>query len=610
MKKLKLAALLTAFTLSVTAFAACGKKDDAKNGGANSAWETSLKITDVYNTEFVGDKSDNISVTAKTLGDFTGWDKLQIENYENVQNKDVVQVFYKKNDATGATTYKLYNLALDKVVKTFDVENAVQESYLSSGNYVRFVFIRFEQSYATNYAYAVVKQVKDLATGTGTTETYALDGYELSKSQAVVFDGDKNIVFERIDDEDGNTDYYLTFSIFDADDKNFKAKYTENVYTGETKTAVRKEPVNEIKDFENDYVELGNVKLTYDSRGHINVYDKATEAFKFTFDLSAPSETTNIAIIGNGNILYQRIYCTDGSEYDYITVVGTKVLKHVLKSYVLNTSDGTETEVKLDYLCEDMENAVADEENFRACYKDSVENVARITRIIDKRVGVEQLAVVKNDLSVVGVIDKYVPDQNGEIVLVGKDLFKVYATGGRYYFIDKDGKIVGKEGDNVNYVSDAFAYTDNALYTLRTLDKLIDFKTDDYLASFHRNFGGNVIVKKEYKDSLKGSDYVLFKDNSSAPITMFNSKDVKSFEIFDKYYYVKTERVDEGGNTITHHVFKNTENEVIFEYDSDDNDIYLPDGGFSVGGKTIRIKTVNVRKSDGTTEKTYYRIVY
>lgn len=615
MKRLKLAALTTALVLSVTAFAACGKKDK-DNAVVGNNW-SALKLTDVYNTTYV-EKDDYTPITATKIDEFTGYKKFTISNSGyTLPNYDVLQVLYKEtevtkdNVVTKVTTYKLYNLMLNKVVKTFTVDDAVYYTSGSVGTYVNFVF-KYQYINGARYVYAVQAQTKDLSTGTGTTDTYSLDGKLLSSSATVDF---VNFTYIKETDDDDNDAYLLRFTVIDDDDATVRASYIENVYTGETKTADKK-PVNEIKDFKENITEVAGLKIGYDKRGYVYIYDKDTEELKFTFDLTGPAENSNIALIGNGNILYQThsLLPADADNYDFVDFSGGETSKYALKSYVLNTSDGSKTEVTLDFTVNEIRNKNTDEDDFTRAYKDGIENVASIYRIIDKKhSGNRQLAVVKNDLTVVGVIEDVVPYQNSEAELVGDNLFKVRTSesGDVYYFVNGDGEIVGKRADGVSYAGDAYMYTESALYSARTLDKILDFVTDDYTASFNQNnFGGNVLLRKLYKDNEKGADFLLYKKDSKTPVVLFNSKDVAGFSTRSDYCYYYKRNVDKYGVTVSfHNVYINTEGKTIFEFDTDGNSSGLFDGNITLNGVDTAYRFVNVKKADGTYETVYYRAV-
>lgn len=615
MKRLKLAALTTALVLSVTAFAACGKKDK-DNAVVGNNW-SALKLTDVYNTTYV-EKDDYTPITATKIDEFTGYKKFTISNSGyTLANYDVFQVLYKEtevtkdNVVTKVTTYKLYNLMLNKVVKTFTVDDAVYYTSGSVGTYVNFVF-KYQYINGARYVYAVQAQTKDLSTGTGTTDTYSLDGKLLSSSATVDF---VNFTYIKETDDDNNDAYLLRFTVIDDDDDTVRATYIENVYTGETKTADKK-PVNEIKDFKENITEVAGLKIGYDKRGYVYIYDKDTEELKFTFDLTGPAENSNIALIGNGNILYQThsLLPADADNYDFVDFSGGETSKYALKSYVLNTSDGSKTEVTLDFTVNEIRNKNTDEDDFTRAYKDGIENVASIYRIIDKKhSGNRQLAVVKNDLTVVGVIEDVVPYQNSEAELVGDNLFKVRTSGSgdEYYFVNGDGEIVGKRADGVSYAGDAYMYTESALYSARTLDKILDFVTDDYTASFNQNnFGGNVLLRKLYKDNEKGADFLLYKKDSKTPVVLFNSKDVAGFSTRSDYCYYYKRNVDKYGVTVSfHNVYINTEGKTIFEFDTDGNSSGLFDGNITLNGVDTAYRFVNVKKADGTYETVYYRAV-
>ena len=216
-------------------------------------------------------------------------------------------------------------------------------------------------------------------------------------------------------------------------------------------------------------------------------------------------------------------------------------------------------------------------------------------------------------MTVVGVIEDVVPYQSGEAELVGDNLFKVSTSrnNGEYYFVNGDGEIVGKRADGVSYAGDAYMYTESALYSARTLDKILDFVTDDYTASFYQNnFGGNVLLRKLYKDNEKGADFLLYKKDSKTPVVLFNSKDVVNFSTRSNYCYYYKRNVDKYGVTVSfHNVYINTEGKTIFEFDTDDNSSGLFDGNITLNGVDTAYRFVNVKKADGTYEGVYYRAV-
>lgn len=620
MKRLKLAALTTALVLSVTAFAACGKKDK-DNAVVGNNW-SALKLTDVYNTTYV-EKDDYTPITATKIDEFTGYKKFTISNSGyTLANYNVFQVLYKEtevtkdNVVTKVTTYKLYNLMLNKVVKTFTVDDAVYYTSGSVGTYVNFVF-KYQYIGGARYVYAVQAQTKDLSTGTGTTDTYSLDGKLLSSSATVTF---KNHVLNEEKDEDGYTDYILDFIMCDSQDETVSETYSVDVYTGATSKKTgssSNKTTNEIKDFDNSLTEIADRKLDFDDRGYIYVYDKDTEELKFTFDLSAPVDDSSLAVINNGNVLYQTmsILPEDAENYDFINVIEGTVYKFALKSYVLNLKDGSKSEVKLDYVVADMWNEAVEEEDFLVTYKEGIENVAEVRRIVDKRMnGFRQLAIIKNDLTVVGVVEDCVPNQSGEVELVGDNLFIVYSNknNGEYFYVDSEGKIVGKHVENINGNGD-FVWTDDALYNARTLVKLTDFESDEYSVEVEvQNFGGNIVVKKSYASDDKPTEHLMYKRNSTTPVLLYaKTAQITNSGIDSDYYFYQTKSVDASNNTIVHSVYKNAANEVILEYDSNlySDDTPLCDASLTRKGVKIGYKLIHVRNANGTVQTEYHRFV-
>ena len=618
MKKVKLAALLTALALSVTAFAACGKDKDScgTTAATQNNWET-LKISDVYNSDYDEtaneDAYKNYYAKAKRVNvpELTGFSFEPVYSYNAPNNESVLRVF-KKYDATSKrAVYKLYNLTLNKVVKTLTFDKTAKSPNDGEGVYVSLSYLQTDDfPYSV---FALLVGTEDLSTGAKTNSLYGLDGTLLSdKTTVIVTETKVNSKFV-----DNKQSFSVRFTLGDSEDATVANSYAiENVYCGEITKLVSKQPVNEIKEFERDYTkEIGDYNcLMASDRGHVYFYDKTTGELKSTLDISDSIEGLTMGMAANGKILCQYVVLADPDSTDYDCAQFNEYegvyIKFNIKSYVFDPANGNKTEIKLDYVIYDIYNTVSNKQAFkRHGFKDSVENVAAICKIANKSVGDEMYVVLSNDFTVLGRIDNYIPDQEEMPVLVGDGVYRVSCHSDSDYFLNVNGEVIGKMFDgNYNYYANDFVRYNNAIYNLRTLDKVFDLNSDDYTASVDaQNFGGNLVIRKTYTvDGISITENLLIKCDSSVPVTMFITKEVANYGVGDDYYYYATKLAD--GNY--RFVYKDTDGETLYDYVAYNLDDIMSERGMAYSYNGVNYKTEEIDCVDANGEKTtlYYRV--
>ena len=619
MKKAKLAALFTALILSVTAFTACGKKDNDGDPAAQNNWET-LKLGDVYSSTF--DETADADYYKDNYAKYKRANVTELSGYVNTAvsysssrpaNYSVLTVFTKYSEATDKTEYKLYNLTQNKTVKTFSYENVKSSYYGSEGTYVNIKYLT-ASSYPY-YAYAVQVETRNLSTGDQTRTIYGLDGTLITDKQTVSVGSTKFITES---DDDGNDEYFVEFALADSADDNFAASYTANVFTGETKATVQKQPENEFKNFDFDYNELGDYNVLYDyNLGFLYFYNKESGALVSTLDMSDATDSSAIAPLASGKILYQNAVLVDpyATDYAFAMLESGECMKFNLKSYLFNPADGSKTEVKLDFVVTEVLNTLTDEEEFKKYqFNASVENVAEVARIENKTIVYNAQVVLSNDLKVIGRIDNYVPDQSGIPQIVGDGIFEVKCGGSHSsaYYINADGVIIGKmfaSGSYTAYTRDFVGYN-NAIYSVRTLENVIDLTAENYTASVEKqDFGGSLVVRKTYTsaDGVETYQYVLIKRDSSK-VSMYNTADTALVDYgvgSNDYFYV--EKLEGGDYRYT---YKDTDGETIYEYTSKSYSDTIATVGYeySCGGVSYRIERLKTTDADGNYAYSYYRV--
>lgn len=558
MKKLKLAALLTAFTLSVTAFAACGKKDDKKDGSTDISvsWETA-NFQDVFKTKYVAsdDEATAPALNGNVLSAYDGYECIPgFDNYEqdgtsytySTQNHNPVVAMYKVKD-DGSTDYRFYNVALGKEILQKALAADEEFEIKTIGHEVTGGF----------WVYAL--RIDILGKESSSTEYYTFEGTKLNGSLRLVDEYDVR------DDNGRLISKELVFKVSDSEGN--VTSYRTNAYTGKLVKNVTEDDKsvgNEFKDFETDYeVEGENYGYKIDPDGVIAVYEKGSNKIAKLADFRGEYENVNFTILANETFLVQLNGLTDG-EYDYIRVDSGKANKYKLKSYVYDPASGEKTEVKLNYLCMYAINSYAhdDYDNMLKC-----ENVGLFYRIIDKKLDTKaRIAVLKNNLEVGGVIDNYVPNQDDIPYLISDGVFEVETSGSSKYYLDATGKIIGKNLTGTSYINSTFVRTDRAIYNVKTLENIIDLSTDEYsIDIYETNFNGNVVIKKNYIDD-RSSDMLLITPETNTPKKLFSEGDVfgYGFDIYG-YYYVQQFDSEKGLYTVTYY---NADGNEMFSFNS------------------------------------------
>lgn len=485
-KRIKLAALLTALTLSVTAFAACGKKD---NGGGSSTasgnWERA-DFGDVFNTSY--SYVDNTSgITATRLNDYTDYD---FDNYftGSAANQNVVALF-SKIDSDGFGDYKVYNAMLSKQI--LSVTSSKDFTY------------NLNAIYFNGYVYAIKCNSYNLTTGESFDTIYSLDGKKLAT--------DAHISMADVDSTESRGLFYI-------DDGNGSVYYDVNLRTGETSLHSEEKVDKGFVDFEIDYDYEGEKYDYVIDDASIFVYGKGGGKLlsKCVYE---GIEDADVFLLDNETFLVQASRATDG-EYDYLKAVSGSTVKYKLISYTFNPQTGKKTDVNLNFVVKSVANVLTDK-LFNVTYKNSVENVASVSRISDDKqlIGKPRYIVLGNDASVNGVLDRYVPNQKSLPELLSDNLFKISAGGD--YYLDGTGKVIGREIHNATNLNGPFVKTDYAVYNLKTIEAVYDLTQKDYTFSFPANyFAGDSVVLKKTNKKTNEAEYVMLCPNESAPKTL------------------------------------------------------------------------------------------
>ena len=558
MKKLKLAALLTAFTLSVTAFAACGKKDDKKGGSTDISvsWETA-NFQDVFKTKYVAsdDEATAPALKGNVLSTYDGYEFVSgVYVYEqdgtryvySTQNHNPVVAMYKVKD-DGSADYRFYNVALGK---------EILQKALAADEEIEIKTIGHE---VTGDFWVYALRIDISGKESSSSEYYTFEGTKLNGTLRLVDEYDVK------DDNDRLISKELVFEVSDSEGK--VTSYRTNAYTGKLVKNVTEDdkPVgNEFKDFKTDYeLEGKNYGYKIDTDGVIAVYEKGSNKIAKLADFRGEYENVNLTILANETFLVQLTGLTDG-EYDYIQVDSGKAKKYKLKSYVYDPASGEKTEVKLNYVCMYAINSYAhdDYDNMVKC-----ENLGVFYRIIDKKLDTKaRIAVLKNNLEVCGVIDNYVPEQDDVPYLISDGVFEVETSGSSKYYLDATGKIIGKNLTGTSYINSTFVRTDRAIYNVKTLENIIDLSTDEYSIDISEtNFNGNVVIKKNYVDG-RSSDILLITPESNTPKKLFSEDEVSNYRFdFYGYYYVQQFDSEKGLYTVTYY---NADGNEMFSFNS------------------------------------------
>lgn len=559
MKKLKLAALLTAFTLSVTAFAACGKKDDDKGSGDSSAiaesWETA-NFQDVFKTTYVADDDEAVKspLNATKLSDFTGYTIKTYSfdiNYSygrGTQNNYPIVQFSREN-SDGTTDFAVYNNSLGKTLI---------KKNLPAGTTANIkLYIGDANGYYWYYRFGFITESKE-----GTTEqAYAFDGTELNGS--IYFGG-----YYDIKDDDGE-DVSKAITIRTYDENNDETDYTFDANSGKRivkQTETGTKPVNEFKDFEVNYSFEGKkYDYVFDYDGIIYVYAKGDYKVAKSADFRGSYDDVEIMPLANETFLVQLTRKTDG-DYDYLALTSEDICKYELKSYLYDPEKDTKTEVKVNYLLKTVVNPLK-LEKYDEEYKP--ENLGVFYRIVDKKLDSKpRTAVLKNNLEVCGVIDNYVVDQYEVPKLISDGVFEVvsknYDSTDTYY-LDGTGKVIGKALKNstpLNHNS-PLVRTAQSIYNTKTLDKIIDFKGENYTVTIEEDdFFGNVVISKNYDSGEQ--ELLLITSDSSTPKSLFTVTDNLTYHFdIDGYYYVKTYNDKTAKYTVNYY---NTNGKLMFKF--------------------------------------------
>ncbi len=529
MKKMKAVALMAVLALSATAFVACSEDDGNTVASVSSNW-SAVKLSEVYETKYVASEEEN-KATGEQLTQYDGYSVGRItDNSYYSRNNAPVSLLDKT--VTSNTQYKLYNWALDAEIASFKINN--------NGESISFAWVT-----DNNYGYRYAIEVTKTNFGSTTVSYYSLDGVLLGTGNDISFSFNGTQT-----DEDGNT-----LGIFTKTKGNASTKYSLMLYTGETEEYEEENAGdNEITDFEYDY-DLEGEKFNYMfdySAYKLYMYDKTSNALKKTADFSGPYENVNVLLLNNETFAVQSVYLEEGdaTDYTFATMYNGETFKYTVKTYIYNPQDDSKTEVVTDYMLGETYNSLLAKmdgeeelEAFNNRYVDTIENLASVQRISERRlVNDERKVVLKNSLELVGTVDEYIPRQYGEVTLIAEGLFS--ATDSNYsngYYLDAEGKIIGQMVESVSS-NPNFIVTGNAVYTYDGFEKLIDF-TEDGVRLVYSNFNGGIVVAERI--GTEGAEkYILYTADDTDGREMFRTDTCASYAVLNNYnvYYTVKEK--------------------------------------------------------------------
>ncbi len=525
MKKIKVVALIATLALSATAFVACTDEGNAA-AGVSSNW-SAVKLSEVYETKYVASEEEK-EVAGEQLKQYDGYAVGIITNngYYN-RNNAPVSALYK--GGTSNTQYKLYNWALDEEIASFKI---------NSGDSISFAWVT-----DNNYGYRYAIEVTKTTSGNTTVSYYSLDGESLGTGDNISFSFNGTQT-----DEDGNV-----LGIFTQTKGNASTKYSVKLYTGETEEYEDENAVeNEITDFKYDY-DLEGEKFNYAfdySAYKLYMYDKSSNALTKTADFSGPYATINVVLLNNETFAVQSLYLEESevTDYTFATMYNGETVKYTVKTYIYNPQDDSKTEVATDYVITETYNSLLakmeeEEKEFNNRYVDTIENLARVQRISERRlINDERKVVLKNSLELVGTIDEYIPRQSSEVTLVAEGLFiATDSSDYKTYYLNAEGKIIGQTVESTTS-NPNFIVTRNAVYTYDGFEKLIDL-TEDGVRLVYGNFNGGIVVAESI--GTEGAEkYILYTADDTDGTEMFRTDTCESYAVLNNYnvYYTVKEK--------------------------------------------------------------------
>ena len=558
MKKIKLAAVITALILSVTVFTACGKdRDEAKNKGGPVAvsWDIA-EFSEVFKTKYINNDEKIKKLTATKLNDFSNYDdtaySFMSDFSGSVKNSRSLRILSLLDSATGATDYVIYNFALDKVV---------YRTTLAAGENVDATLCA--RNIYGDYWYYAFKIVKTKDGSFESEEYYSFNGMKFNGYPKMT---DVKTIYN---DDNEVTSYVINVEVTDEDSN--VTKFSFDAYSFKELAVDNESPVgNEFKEFK-EKIDMEGKAYDYrvESKGVIFVYEKGTAKVVRRADFTGAYENVIILPLSNETFLVQLTRETDG-DYDYLMINSGEAYKYDLKSYIYDPAADTRTEVRLDYIIADVTNEFTDKE-YGDKYK--CENIAEAVRIENKVAdGKLRHVVLKNNLEIGGVIDNYVIEQKGLPELISDGIFSVNGSG-RTKYLDGTGKVIGEMVTDYNILSKPFISTEQSIYNRLTLNKVIDFNTDEYTVEVENdNFNNTVILKKTYISSEK-VEFLLLTPDSDTPKSLFFGGDNVYYRFdVDGYYSVRVRDDVSGVYTFT---YGNSNGEKLFSYKNSDDSAFM-----------------------------------
>ncbi len=404
----------------------------------------------------------------------------------------------------------------------------------------------------TSSSYGMISFYK---AGTTATSNYNYYVYNINLDKTVyAYSGSENIYvtfpssYYFVIEESEKTSYYQMNGTLLCDDGSAVYVSGNYVYVGDKKYEINEDKtLTEVNASVNDLAGSFNYDLEGDAQNYsydnnsISVYNKANEIVYY-YELDGTAES-NIVPLSNENFLIQTLSQVDFLSDKYDIMVSSSYstgLKYDLNQYIYNTITGKLEEVNLGFLVDSISNKHTSK-TFNDTYKDTVKNVATVSKIVDKKLSDnDEYILLDDDLKVLGSINDYVTGQTN-CKLVADNRFIV--SGDNKYLFNENGQNLGCI-NGVKYNTEKYLITDKAIYDYN-LNKLFDYSLNGY--EFHSLRGQNIIFRQtNHTPSTTYYTYYIFNGNGVSQLFNTNPDEstIYDFDFYSNYYMCIEETSD------------------------------------------------------------------
>ncbi len=228
-------------------------------------------------------------------------------------------------------------------------------------------------------------------------------------------------------------------------------------------------------------------------------------------------EMAGSAMLQNGNVVFQYVRELPETAEDYdCFAYGDKV---DIITDVFNSKKGTVKSVDLDFI-------ITNNASYIELKEGSKVNALEVVLLDNKYMSSEpEYAIIDNDLNIKCILSDVA---NGGIVginIIADNTFAVYDKNGIIHIVDNKGNVKKTIPSMSNFdTNEKFAWTDDAVYTLPSFDKIYDLKVNGQ--TVRDDFDDYLILEKivEDADGNEGVELTrLTAENASAPAVIFNT---------------------------------------------------------------------------------------